>query len=165
MSFQPTAQNFTFILSSGHTRFSSAHKVLTYFRRRNTPMKLTLLFILLFSAFGGYGTSSVHKTDGAKVFQHASQQHQPLISAATYTSKIRAYNYSDTGEEEFTINDIEDDEDRDNLFLKKINFQKNTAFFTTPVISLSRFHSCSTPVVPVRSILQGKYITLRTLRV
>jgi hypothetical protein len=123
-------------------------------------MRLTLLFICLFSILGGCAASSSHGVVVPKLVRYSEKQHLSVNTAAS--SQLAFLTADETGS--FAVDDMEEDDDRGYLSLKKFH-QANTAFAFAKLVSLSRLHNDGFPAIPVRANTGRKYITHGTLRV
>ena len=124
-------------------------------------MRLTLLFICLFSVLGGCAASSSHGVVVPKLVRYSEKQ-QSVVNPTASTQL--AFLTADEIAGRFAADDMEEDDDRGYLSLKKYH-QANTAFAFAQLVSLSRLHNYCFPDAPVRASTSRKYITHRTLRV
>ena len=128
-------------------------------------MRLTLLFILLFSVLSGSGASAAHTAFGKQVFHHSAKQ-QFASRDITRILSLAGPGDFDTITSFFTVDDdIEDDEDKGNLSFRKCKMPVNSALASAHIITLSRLHGYHLPAALVSSSLSRKYITQRNLRV
>lgn len=136
-----------------------------YFRLRNTKMRLTLLFILLFSVLSGPDVSASHAAFSTQVFHHSAKQ-QIISGNITCVPGLDGTIDFDTVTEIFIVDDdMEDDEDKGNLSFKKCKIPANPTLAFSQIILLSSLHSYYLPAAPVRSSSSCKYIAHRNLRV
>jgi hypothetical protein len=123
-------------------------------------MRLTLLFICLFSILGGCAASSSHGVVVPKLVRYSEKQRSSVNTSPS--SQFAFLTADETGS--FATDDMEEDDDRGYLSLRKY-YQANTAFAFAQLVSLSRLHNFGFPAVPVCASTSRKYITHRTLRV
>lgn len=146
-------------------RFFPASQSFGYFRLRNTKMRLTLLFILLFSVLSGPDASATHTAFGTRVLHHSAKQ-QIVSGNITRILGLASATDFDTVTEIFIVDDdMEDDEDKGNLSFKKCKLPANSTLAFSQIFFLSRIHGYRLPAVPVRSSSSCTYILQRNLRV
>lgn len=127
-------------------------------------MRLTLLLFCLFSILGGCAASSCHGVVVPKLIRFSEKQHSSLQFSA-HQSAHGAVLANDDASAYFVADDIEEDDDRESLSLKKYYVQANDAFASAQLASLSRILRFGFDDALVPSESSRKYISLCTFRV
>lgn len=127
-------------------------------------MRLTLLLFCIFSVLGGCAASSSHGVVVPKLVRYSEKQHTSL-HGISLQSKQNASVATDEASVYFVADDIEEDEDRGNLSLKKYYTDANDALAFAQLATLSRFLSFSFDDVLMHGDASRKYISLCIFRV
>jgi len=125
-------------------------------------MRLTLLITLLFSLLGGCAASSSHGVVVPKLVCYSGKQ--PSSEQYFYKNCNQVLFIAGTADN-LSSDDIDDDDDREDLVLRKYKALVRAAFTFLKTTSLHSGHSYHVTSAPLYGNSSPRYITLRTLRV
>lgn len=127
-------------------------------------MRLSILALLLFSMLSGVCISTTHESLGSFSFYQAGNQH---LIASSLTNELNQQNtfYFETALEYISVDEMEDDENRESLSLRKRKIFSKYLLASFNTIRLSRTHNNRNIPTPESITTSYIYITLRTLRI